>query len=145
MGHPHGSVAKRLARHTDRHGPVFPGHGRCWVWTSYCNRLGYGRINIERRNSSAAKATWELVSGPMPPGLEPDHLCRNRACVRPSHLEPVTHAENARRANAAVTHCPRGHAYDKANTYISKKGERKCRSCNRQRAAAYYATRRSIT
>ncbi|MGZ6854085.1 MAG: HNH endonuclease [Mycobacteriaceae bacterium] len=80
--------------------------------------------------------------GPIPRGLELDHLCRNRRCVNPDHLEPVSHRENCHRAELGVaaadimrsrTHCPRGHKYDQSNTYRTPKGYRVCRTCHRDR------------
>jgi hypothetical protein len=71
--------------------------GDCWVWTSVMHR-GYGVYGSRARRRKAHRWAWEFANGPVPAGLEIDHLCRNRACVRPDHLEPVTHAENVRRA-----------------------------------------------
>ncbi|HEV2123202.1 MAG TPA: HNH endonuclease signature motif containing protein [Chloroflexota bacterium] len=103
-------------------------------------------------NLKAHRWAYEALVGPIPTGTELDHLCRNPACVRPDHLEPVTHAENIRRGYAAkprprwtTTHCPRGHAYDEANSYIHPKtGLRSCRTCSAERAASNRAKRRNI-
>ena len=109
----------------------------CWEWTASTNGIGYGQIRLRGRNVYAHRLSYELFVGEIPSGLDLDHLCRNPGCVRPNHLEPVTHQENLLRGDtivarsAAVTHCPKGHAYDEANTYIGKKGWRKCRTCRR--------------
>jgi HNH endonuclease len=107
----------------------------CWHWPGYVNEDGYGRrggIGVHRR-------MWELVCGPIPKGMEIDHLCRTRDCIRPDHMEVVDHRTNTRRgltipaANAAKTHCPQGHPYDEENTYVTKSGCRHCRACKRKR------------
>jgi hypothetical protein len=91
---------------------------------------GYGKS----RNTSAHRVIYELLVGPIPAGLTIDHLCRNRACVNPAHMEPVTLRENILRSpssatavNARRTQCPRGHEYDR----ISARGYRSCSTCVR--------------
>lgn len=92
----------------------------------------------------AHRIAYELVRGQVPEGLVLDHLCRNRACCNPDHLEAVTNYVNvvvrgeglsARHARAA--HCKRGHAFTDDNTYITPKGARVCRVCQRRREARY--------
>lgn len=97
----------------------------------------------------AHRWAYELVVGPIPVGLTIDHLCRNPACVRPSHLEVVTMLENNLRAptsvtaiNSAKTHCPKGHPYDESNTYLMPSGGRDCRTCINERSARYRARQR---
>lgn len=70
----------------------------CWVWTGQLNNKGYGLASVRNRKRAAHLVLWELLVGPVPPGLELDHLCRVRRCVNPDHLEPVTRSENQRRA-----------------------------------------------
>jgi hypothetical protein len=109
----------------------------CWTWTGSHN-LGYGQIQAGARSSARVhRVAYEMLVGPIPNGLSLDHLCRNRSCVRPSHLEPVTNRVNVLRgaglaaANAAKTHCIRGHEFTPENTYLTRKG-RDCRICHTQ-------------
>jgi len=96
--------------------------------------MGYGTIVVARRTIRAHRASYEAFVGPIPDGLDLDHLCRNKPCINPAHLEPVTRAENLRRHYAlTVTACPHGHAYDHANTYVGPDGKRRCRSCLNER------------
>jgi hypothetical protein len=106
----------------------------CWNWTGCLNDKGYGLISFGGRNYRAHRIVWELFNGPFPRGLEADHLCRNRRCVNPAHIEPVTHQENMRRGNggahfAAKTHCPQGHPYAGDNLYTRSDGARVCKAC----------------
>jgi hypothetical protein len=120
----------------------------CWVWTAYTDAWGYGRLRVDGRSVEAHRVGYELVVGPIPEGLELDHLCRKPACVNPFHLEPVTTAVNVERSssppalNKRKTHCKHGHAFDEANTYRTG-GARKCRTCNRAAVARRVARRRT--
>lgn len=115
----------------------------CWEWTAGIDGAGYGQLAVQngegKTSAKAHRLVYELLRGPIPEGLELDHLCRNRRCVKPGHLEPVTHAENVSRGragahHAAKTHCPQGHPYDEANTYVRKDrvNRRQCRACANQ-------------
>lgn len=115
------------------------GLGNCWVWTGRLSH-GYGVIQIGTlampTTVLAHRLAWEMENGrQFPKGLEPDHLCRRPSCMKPLHLEPVTHRENMLRGNtfaarqAARTHCPQGHEYSPENTYVSRNGSRSCRAC----------------
>lgn len=110
---------------------------QCWMWTASTNALGYGKFGIRGGWKPSHRVSYELHVGPVPDGLELDHLCRNPRCVNPDHLEPVTHAENVRRGDARNngqryrerrTHCARGHALTAENEYRWR-GLRMCRAC----------------
>lgn len=98
------------------------------------------------KDAGAHRVAYEEIMGPVPEGLELDHLCRTRSCVNPSHLEPVTHRENMNRGDVATrrkTHCPKGHPYDEENTGIYN-GYRNCRACARLRYTPKVGRRKPI-
>ena len=106
----------------------------CWVWIGARNSNGYGVFYTKEGSRLAHRIAYEIMVSPIPIGLEPDHLCRTPGCVKPSHLELVTHQVNMGRGlagweNRAKTHCPQGHVYDEANTYLYR-GGRYCRKCH---------------
>ena len=117
----------------------------CWNWTAHINRDGYGMIRVSREHGlgSSHRVSYKLFRGVIPEGLELDHLCRNRACCNPEHLEPVTKRENQRRGlqnqNTTKTHCPKDHPLSGVNLY-ERNGRRHCRACraenDRQRRVA---------
>jgi hypothetical protein len=132
------SAADRLWRRVDRQRP-----SGCWLWLGKTTN-GYGYIRVEQRLVTTHRFAYELLVGPIPAGLELDHLCRTRHCCNPMHLEPVTKTENIRRGdsaaglNARKTHCPSGHEYSAENTYRSPAGARYCRECSRQQHRRAY-------
>ncbi|MDG4798960.1 HNH endonuclease signature motif containing protein [Micromonospora sp. WMMD980] len=122
-----------------RRGFVQGGDDECWLWHRAKDPFGYGRIWHDGGMRLAHRVMFELHRGPVPEGLVLDHLCRVTSCVNPAHLEPVAHAVNVRRGNsgraqAARTHCPRGHEYTEDNTHIGKSGSRFCRTCDKSRS-----------
>lgn len=104
----------------------------CWLWVGPVHK-GYGKFG----GTTAHRHIYKLMVGPIPKGLELDHVCMKPLCVNPTHLEPVTRAENMRRRSAAYTSCVNGHDYTPANTYVRPDGSRDCRACIRTRVAAY--------
>lgn len=117
----------------------------CWLWTARKNDAGYGDfwLSKAKEHYRAHIMSYELLVGPVPEGLELDHLCRVRHCVNPTHLEAVTHKVNCLRGDSPLahharkTHCPQGHEYTEENTRMvdthTGKG-RQCRTCHRDRA-----------
>ena len=112
--------------------------GDCWEWTGACTAAGYGVIRINYVNHYLHRLMWETLVGPIPDGLEIDHLCRNRKCCNPDHLDTVDRRENLRRGIGAETnrrrmtktHCHRGHPLSEAYVYPDGK-KRQCRKCRR--------------
>jgi hypothetical protein len=126
---------------SERFWPKVDKTDECWIWRGGLTSNGYGSLSAGGSNGRkllAHRVAYEFVIGPIPEGLDLDHLCRVRACVNPAHLEPVTRRENLIRGNTIIaaqvarTHCPQGHPYDEANTFLSHGGrKRQCRICTR--------------
>ena len=108
----------------------------CWIWMGCQRGKGYGCLRVNGRMMRAHRYSYELHVGPIPAGLQIDHLCRNRLCVNPAHLEPVVNRVNVLRGvgvtaqNAKKTHCRQGHEFTPENTRITD-GARVCRACNK--------------
>lgn len=129
---------KPIADRVREHSIGDPNSG-CWLWTGFCDAIGYGRLHCEDE-ALAHRSSYRAFVGPIPDGLELDHKCRTRSCVNPAHLEAVTHSENMRRSdfsghrNRKKTRCIRGHQFSPENTRIQVHGKttmRHCRTCER--------------
>jgi hypothetical protein len=119
-----------------------PGHGPwgdCWIWTAFVHPKGYGKFRVGRLIRRAHVVAYELLVGPVPEGKELDHRCRMKNCVRPDHLEPVTHQVNMQRHAETIEACPQGHRYTIENTWIDGRGRRNCKTCKRERLRAWRA------
>ena len=103
----------------------------CWTWQLALNATGYAHGSPSIcKSKRTARVSYEAFVGPIPEGLQLDHLCRNRSCVNPYHLEPVTAAENARRRQWKRTVCLYGHPFEGDNIRVYANGARVCRICN---------------
>lgn len=114
----------------------------CWQWTGAHEGGGYGNVRWNGKNIKVHRLLYICYQGYIPKGLELDHLCRNKGCCNPGHLEAVSHKINVSRGDLAAANssrklsrftCPSGHPYAGSNLYIEKDGSRRCRTCGRER------------
>lgn len=119
----------------------------CWIWTGAVATNGYGAIRVNRKTRRAHRIAYEALVGPVPSGLDLDHLCRNRACVNPKHLEPATRSINCSRGECgkiqgdrqkAKTHCVNGHPYSGDNLIVRGDGSRACKQCRNASFKRWY-------
>ena len=137
-------LPQRFWEKVDKHGPPpsgAPSLGACWLWRGALSD-GYGVWWVARANKPAHVSAYVDARGPLPDGMQLDHLCRVRSCCNPAHLEPVSCRTNLLRgdtlaaANAKKTHCPKGHALADSNLYVHD-GRRACLRCRRDTSAAW--------
>jgi hypothetical protein len=144
------TAPQRFWVRVDKNGPfalIKGKRSRCWLWTGAKNKAGYGVFNIRPRRSGDSGSmqahhwSYAQVFGSIPEGFESDHLCCNPSCVRPGHIEVVSHVENLKRRRLGPrTHCKQGHEFTERNTYrhpVTRKSY--CRVCS---LAASHASKR---
>ncbi len=136
-------IEARFCAKVDKGGPLWNGTP-CWVWTGAHTRKGYGSFHFQGRLAPSHRVAYEILVAPIPAGLEIDHLCRNRACVNPEHMEAVTQRVNWERGRAITrlkalkTLCWRGHPLAR----VRPSGKRECSVCCKIRSPASTASAR---
>lgn len=143
------SIEERFWAKVDKNGPISKLGTPCWLWTGMLSPKGYGQFKSPI-SIMAHRNAYTFVKGAVPAGLEIDHLCSNRACVNPAHLEAVDHPTNVRRGAAGPgklprTHCRNGHPYTDENTHFTPNGGRRCKTCAKATQARYHRRRKSRT
>lgn len=130
--------------------PEYPGKDECWMWPGALTDSGYGKVapGPEGGTWLVHRIVYEYMVGPIPKGLDLDHLCRVRACVNPAHLEPVTRRENLARGehnHRGKERCKNGHEFTEENTYVNPKHPtwRNCRKCVNEAQKRYQARNHS--
>jgi len=109
----------------------------CWEWTACKHKDGYGKFRLPDCVVIAHRFIYEYFHDGIDPNQTIDHLCRNRTCVNPKHLQQISRGENVLLGNTIAswnsrkTHCPQGHEYSGNNLYLYTNGNRRCRVCNR--------------
>jgi|SRR6266436_10149715 len=127
----------------DMNGPKKPWmRKRCWIWRAFLTKKGYASITFRSKKTYAHILSYLIHIGPIGEGLEIDHKCRTTNCIRPSHLQAITHRENMLRGNTIVTmqtartHCPKNHPLSGENLYVYA-GKRGCFICRREQSNSY--------
>lgn len=130
-------ASERFWSKVDTFGPTAMSmDSNCWLWGGGTYKDGYGYFKVDQRMEMAHRWSYKYAVGDIPDGLELDHLCRIRNCVRPGHLEAVTQTVNILRGegaaaqNARKTKCLFGHPFNKDNTYMLSSGRRRCKMCS---------------
>lgn len=122
----------------------------CWEWMGEIQRHGYGRLAITpsskldgQRSQLAHRVSYEIFKGPIENGMEIDHLCRNRSCVNPDHLEIVSRKENNKRA--VTGYCKRGHELTEGNYRVGSTGSKNCIKCIKIRNSQYREDKKNLS
>ena len=141
MGRPEKTTEQKLTEYVDKHSVTIFNSTRCWQWTGPVDKDGYGKLSIRRNGIDqhwrAHRWVYSLSKNLQDQDL--DHLCQNKQCVNPDHLQHVDVRTNNIRSNGPSginhrkTHCNRGHEFSKKNTYYDKRGWRQCKTCNKLR------------
>jgi hypothetical protein len=124
--------------------------GECWLWTGAKNQKGYGRFRFNGQVIYAHRWVYEDAFGPIPDGLELDHLCRTTSCVRPAHVEAVPHRTNILRGlspaaqNAQKEECRYGHSLSNGNLYLRRDGKRSCRLCKSRLSREHWQRKKAL-
>lgn len=129
MAYPPSDLADRLLARIE----IDPDSG-CWSWVGYLGESGYGRMSVNGKMQRTHRLSYEAFVGPIPDGLTIDHLCFNKRCLNPAHLEAVTQHENTLRHVRRKTECSQGHSWVDENIYVDNRGGRRCRECHRTRS-----------
>lgn len=131
-----GHIFKPLSERLEERSIPEPNSG-CFLWIGYHNGEGYGKLSVGKSGSIYAhRFAYEQANGPIPEGMQLDHLCRTPSCVNPDHLEPVTNRENTLRGRSSALKpkrvtCKHGHDL-RLTAYVDTRGQQKCRECHRQ-------------
>lgn len=117
--------------------------GECWLWTGPKDRDGYGQHYLDGKVRVAHRSVYILLRGEIPENNHLHHTCKNKACVNPEHLMPVSYREHASIHRESEGYCKQGHEFTSDNTMYTSQGYRKCRECHRKHIREYMRRRRS--